>query len=214
MPVALVSFVGVAVFFGCGLIRGRGDYAAVPVHSNHFSTAADGHRPHPPLLSAPVNQRIITFHYTLTNHAGQQLDSSRGRDPLSFLEGVGQIVPGLETVLTTMRPGDKKRVLVAAKDGYGPHLAEAVLQVPRTKLPTKQVKIGDKFQAANHPAPLTVTAVTPTHVTLDANHPLAGVDLTFDVEITAIRPATKQELANAHQCCGHHMQGGCGGKGH
>jgi FKBP-type peptidyl-prolyl cis-trans isomerase SlyD len=161
-----------------------------------------------------VNQRIITFHYTLTNHAGQQLDSSRGRDPLSFLEGVGQIVPGLELILSSMTVGEKRNVFVAAKDGYGEHEPEAVIQVPREKLPTKQVKVGDQFQAANHPAPLTVTAVTPTHVTLDANHPLAGVDLTFDVEITGIRPATEQELAGAHQCCGHHMQGGCGGKGH
>lgn len=161
-----------------------------------------------------MKPRIITFHYTLQNNQGQQLDSSRGSEPLSFLEGVGQIVPGLETVLTTMKVGDKKRVFVPAKSGYGHREAEAVIQVPRAKLPTKQVKIGDKFQAANHSAPLVVTAVTPTHVTLDGNHPLAGVDLTFDVEITELRAATEQELAGAHQCCGHHMQGGCGDHAH
>jgi FKBP-type peptidyl-prolyl cis-trans isomerase SlyD len=161
-----------------------------------------------------MKPRVITFHYTLQNSAGQTLDSSAGGKPLSFLEGVGQIVPGLETVLTSMKVGDKKRVFVPAKSGYGPRQAEAVIQVPRAKLPTKQIKVGDKFQAANHPAPLVVTAVTATHVTLDANHPLAGVDLTFDVEITDLRPATEQELAGAHQCCGHHMQGGCGEHSH
>ena len=161
-----------------------------------------------------MNPRVITFHYTLHNNAGHQLDTSRGRQPLSFLEGVGQIVPGLETVLARMSLGEKQRVFVPAKDGYGPRHAAAVLQVPRAKLPSKQVKVGDKFQAANHPAPLVVTAVNASHVTLDANHPLAGVDLTFDVEITGIRPANAQELARAHPCCGHHMQGGCDGKGH
>jgi FKBP-type peptidyl-prolyl cis-trans isomerase SlyD len=156
-----------------------------------------------------VNPRVVTFHYTVRNAKGQVLDSSQGRPPLSYLEGTGQIVPGLETALRPLQVGDKRHVFVRAKDAYGPREPAAVVQVPRAKLPRQQVKIGDKFCAANSPVALVVTAVTPTHVTLDGNHPLAGLDLAFDVEVTGIRPATPDELAKAHECCGHHMQGGC-----
>jgi FKBP-type peptidyl-prolyl cis-trans isomerase SlyD len=87
-----------------------------------------------------------------------------------------------------------------------------IMEVPRDRLPTKEVKVGDQFRTSNHPTPLKVTKVTASHVTLDANHPLAGMDLTFDVEVTGMREATEEELASAHQCCGNHSHGCCGDK--
>lgn len=152
--------------------------------------------------------KVISFHYTLTNAAGQTLDSSAGSEPLTFLEGVGQIIPGLEAHLVAMKIGDRKTVTVPAKDAYGPKDPGNVVDVPLEKLPTRQVKVGDQFRAGEgHQAPVvTVTKVTGTHATLDGNHPLAGEDLTFAIEVTGVRDATEDELAHghAHGPGGHH----------
>jgi FKBP-type peptidyl-prolyl cis-trans isomerase SlyD len=147
-----------------------------------------------------MSTRVIVFHYTLTDSAGQTLDSSAGGDPLAFLEGTGQIIPGLETHLRTMKVGDKRKVLVPAKDAYGEKDAENIVEVPLDKLPTKKVKVGDKFRAGNdgHAPVVAVIKVTETHATLDGNHPLAGQDLTFDVEITEVREASAEELSHGH----------------
>jgi FKBP-type peptidyl-prolyl cis-trans isomerase SlyD len=154
-----------------------------------------------------MSAKVFAFHYTLTNPAGQVLDSSAGREPLFFMAGAGQIIPGLESVLVQLNAGDKKKVEVKAADAYGEHDPEKLIEVPLDKLPKEKVEIGDQFQAGNQHAPLTVTSVTETHATLDANHPLAGVDLTFDVEVTEIRDATEEELAHGHAH-------GPGGHGH
>ena len=155
-----------------------------------------------------MGARVISFHYTLTDPDGNQLDSSQGSDPLSFLEGGGQIIPGLEQALGKLESGAKTQVQVAAKDAYGEHSAENVIEVSRDKLPAEEVKVGDQFRAgedARSPI-VTVTAVSDQSVTLDGNHPLAGVDLTFDVEITEIRDATDEEISHghAHGPGGHH----------
>jgi FKBP-type peptidyl-prolyl cis-trans isomerase SlyD len=144
--------------------------------------------------------RVITFHYTLTDPDGKQLDSSQGGQPMSYLEGVGQIIPGLESKLGKMSPGDKQQVKLAAKDAYGDHQAERVFQVPMDKMPTNEVNVGDRFSVGEEGAGsvVTVTGVEKDTVTLDGNHPLAGVDLTFDVEVTAIRDATEDEMAHGH----------------
>ena len=119
---------------------------------------------------------------------------------MTFLEGVGQIIPGLETHLRAMKVGDKKNVTVAARDAYGEKDPGNVVELPLNQMPTRSIKIGDRFRAGDSPnAPVvTVTKVTATHVTLDGNHPLAGMDLRFDVEVTAIRDATKDELDHGH----------------
>lgn len=154
-----------------------------------------------------MNQRVISFHYTLTNPSGEKLDSSEGSEPLMFMEGVGQIIPGLETQLAKLKVGDKKKINVKAADAYGLRDPKNVVTVPRDKMPAKTIKVGDQFQSSqNHGMPLTVTKVTDKDVTLDANHPLAGVDLTFDVHVTGLRDATAEELqhGHAHGGDGHH----------
>ncbi len=145
-----------------------------------------------------MKRRVISFHYTLTDPTGQTIDSSTGRDPLTFMEGAGQIIPGLEAEIGKLKAGDKRKIGVKADDAYGQRDPQALIDVPVEKLPSKTVKVGDQFRSNQSPLPLTVTKVTDTHVTLDANHPLAGVDLTFDVEITTIRDATEEELAHGH----------------
>lgn len=144
--------------------------------------------------------KVISFHYTLTDSAGKTLDSSAGGEPLTFLQGVGQIIPGLEAQLTTMKVGDKKNVTIEAKHAYGEKDPGNVVEVSLDKMPTRGIKVGDRFRAGGSPnAPVvTATKVTDTHVTLDGNHPLAGMDLTFDVEVTAIREATQDELDHGH----------------
>ena len=155
-----------------------------------------------------MSQTVISFHYTLTDSAGKELDSSAGSDPLTFLTGVGQIIAGLEKQLHGMKPGDKRRIEVQSAEAYGPHDPKNVTEMPLAKMPTQKIKVGDRFRAGDgqHAPVVTVTKITGSQVTLDGNHPLAGLDLTFDVEITAVRPATDEESAHghAHGAGGHH----------
>ena len=147
-----------------------------------------------------MSQKVIAFHYTLTDSSGKTLDTSAGGEPLMFLEGVGQIIPGLEMELLGMKVGEKKHVIVKAKDGYGEKDPGNVVEVALEKMPAQGIKVGDRFRAGrdDHSPVVTATKVTETHVTLDGNHPLAGMDLTFDVEITEVRDATEDELAHGH----------------
>ncbi len=145
-----------------------------------------------------MKQRVITFHYTLTDPNGQPLDSSREGSPLSFMEGAGQIIPGLEAELGKLQVGDKRKIEVKAGQAYGERNPAAIFEIPIERMPKQPVHVGEQFRANQHPTPLTVTKVTPTHVTLDANHPLAGMDLTFDVEVTEIREATAEEAEHGH----------------
>lgn len=155
------------------------------------------------------SKKVVSFHYTLKDESGSVLESSRGEEPLSYLEGVGQIIPGLESQLRGMKKGDKKNVNVSAKDAYGEHDQDLIVKVPRAQIPKKDVEVGDQFHAHGpdgQPAVVTVTQIDEQHVTVDGNHPLAGQALTFDVEITDVRDATKEELAHghAHGPGGHH----------
>ena len=148
-----------------------------------------------------LNPRVVSFHYTLKNSSGEQLESSFGSEPLMFLEGVGQIIPGLEEAIKSLKAGDKKVITVKAAEAYGEVEPDMVVEVPKEKLPKKDVEVGDRFHADagdGHAQVVQVTKVTDTHVTIDGNHPLAGQDLTFEVEIDSTREATKEELSHGH----------------
>jgi FKBP-type peptidyl-prolyl cis-trans isomerase SlyD len=132
--------------------------------------------------------RNLTFHYTLRDEQGRVLDTSMGAEPLTFEEGAGMIVPGLESVLTTMKVGEKRNVVVAPADAYGVHEPELVQYVERARMPVGgEIKVGDQFQAGpDRQAPIvTVVKVEADRVLLDANHPMAGKTLYFDVELLA-----------------------------
>ena len=149
-------------------------------------------------MTAP---RVVTFHYTLRDPAGQVLDTSAGGEPVTYLEGAGQIIDGLDTRLRASEVGAKLSVAVPAAEAYGAHDPVQVQRVKRAVLPVAgELQVGDKFQAGeDRQAPVvTVVAIEGDEVTLDANHPLAGVDLTFEVELVAVRAATAAELAHGH----------------
>lgn len=140
--------------------------------------------------------RLLTFHYTLRDAAGRVLDTSRGGEPTPFLEGAGQIIEGLEESLCRMGAGEKRSVVVPPERGYGLRDAELVQKVPKAYLPVQDLAVGDQFQTGpDRQAPVvTVVAIDGDQVTLDANHPLAGQELHFEVELVAARPATPAEI--------------------
>jgi FKBP-type peptidyl-prolyl cis-trans isomerase SlyD len=154
--------------------------------------------------------RVVTFHYTLRDPGGRVLDTSAGGEPITYLEGAGQIIDGLDAQLRIAATGERTRVTVPAARAYGERDAALVQRVKREALPIDgELQVGDQFQTdTDRAAPVvTVRAIEGDEVVLDANHPLAGVDLTFDVEIVAARAATPEELAHGHA---HHDER-CGG---
>jgi FKBP-type peptidyl-prolyl cis-trans isomerase SlyD len=154
-------------------------------------------------------RRVVSFHYTLRDPSGRVLDSSAGGDPVVYLEGAGQVIDGLDEQLRLAGAGEKTRVNVPAKKAYGERDPAQVQRVKRALLPVEgELKVGDQFQTdRDRFAPIvTVQAIEGDDVLLDANHPLAGVDLTFDVEIVAVREPTAAELEHGHAhggegCC-------------
>lgn len=145
-------------------------------------------------------RKVISFHYTVTDAAGLAVDSSQGKEPLTFMEGAGQIISGLEKALVVLKEGEKKKILVVAADAYGEHNKDLIVTVARSQMPTETIHVGDRFRGGPTPdAPIfMVTDVSDTEVKLDGNHPLAGQDLSFDVEITNMRDATPEEIQHGH----------------
>ena len=130
----------------------------------------------------------VKFDYTLTVD-GKTADTSAGRGPLEYVHGAGHIIPGLEEELTGMKVGDKKTVKVSPEKGYGKVLPEAIRRVPKEAIGgAENLKVGDMVGASNegHTFRAVVKEITDKEVVLDFNHPLAGKDLTFDVEIKEI----------------------------
>ncbi len=152
---------------------------------------------------------VVSIHYTLKGDAGEVIDSSAGGEPLAYLHGHGNLVPGLERELTGKNAGDKLQVRISPADGYGEYDPQLVQRVPRRALKgVGNVRVGMRLHAqTDHgPKPVTVTQITGDMVTLDGNHPLAGKNLNFDVEIAAVRAATEEELSHGHVhgAGGHH----------
>jgi FKBP-type peptidyl-prolyl cis-trans isomerase SlyD len=147
------------------------------------------------------NRRVLTFHYTLRDPSDRVIDTSAGGEPVTYLEGAGQIIDGLDEQLRDAAAGEKRRVRVVAAKAYGERDAAQVQRVNRRLLPVEgELKVGDSFQAGeDRPAPVvTVAGFAGEDVLLDANHPLAGVDLTFAVEVISVRKATAAELEHGH----------------
>ena len=135
----------------------------------------------------------ITMHYTGTLADGTTFDSSREREPLEFQVGSGQIIPGLDQALQGMETGETKKVEVPAAEAYGERVDEARQTVPRSAIPDNiPLEVGTRLQMQTPEGqvmPVSVAEVTDESVVLDANHPLAGQDLTFDVEIVDVKAA-------------------------
>lgn len=151
------------------------------------------------MLIAP--EKVVLIHYTLKNDAGETLDSSSGGEPLAYLHGQGNLIPGLEKALEGKQAGDKLSVSVEPGAGYGQRDDKLVQQVPRRQFGGANVQPGMQFHAQTSQGQtrvVTVTNIAGDMVTVDGNHPLAGENLHFDVEVTEVRDASAEELEHGH----------------
>ena len=155
-----------------------------------------------------MTKQVTTFHYELKDESGKIMDSSKGGTPLSFLEGSDQIILGLEEALVLLKKGDAKDVHVPYEDAYGPYDQKLVAQVSLNQFPSGTPKVGDVFQIEKDGMHrlITVIEVGGDTVTIDANHPMAGKNLNFWVQIVERRDATTEEIehGHAHGEGGHH----------
>lgn len=145
--------------------------------------------------------KVVVIHYTLKNAEGQVLDSSSGGEPLAYIHGSGNIIPGLEEALEGKATGDRLQVSVAPEKGYGVHSPDLVQQVPKRAFQgIGQLQPGMRFtaQTEHGPRQVVVTRVAGDMITVDGNHPLAGQTLEFEVEIAAVRDASQEELEHGH----------------
>lgn len=141
--------------------------------------------------------KVVSIHYTLTDNDGNQIDSSVGKEPLAYIHGVGGLIPGMEEGLEGKAVGAKFDIKVSPEKGYGEKNDKLVQNVPRSAFGDQEVKPGMQFRTQDNQV-VTVTKVGLDNVTIDGNHPLAGVDLNFDVEVIEIREATSEELDHGH----------------
>lgn len=151
-------------------------------------------------VQSTVGQRVIAFNYVLKNSQGEVLDASEPNQPLPFLEGTQQIIPALEKIVAMMNEGDQRKIKLSAAEAYGDFRTDMIMEVPKEELAHLKIDIGAHLQLQLNQGVkiVKVTKITDTHVTLDGNHPLAGVDLEFDIEIMLIRPATLDEIKHGH----------------
>jgi FKBP-type peptidyl-prolyl cis-trans isomerase SlyD len=141
--------------------------------------------------------KVASIHYTLTDNDGNILDSSAGREPLNYLHGAGNLIPGMEEGLQGKVKGDKFNLKVSPEKGYGAKDDKMLQQVPRSAFGAQEVKVGMQFQTNNGQV-VTITKIGLDSVTVDGNHPLAGVELNFAVEILDVRNATTEEISHGH----------------
>ena len=145
--------------------------------------------------------QVVSIHYTLRDEAGEIIDSSPAGEPLAYLHGHGNLVPGLERELAGRSVGDKLTVTLSPADGYGEHDSKLVRQVPRRALKgVGNVRVGMRLSASSGRSDrtVTVTRIAGDLVTVDGNHPLAGKKLHFEVEVAGVRAATETELSHGH----------------
>jgi len=148
-----------------------------------------------------TQDKVVTIHYTLTDKGGDIIDSSIGQEPLSYLHGRGNIIKGLENALEGKKAGEKLQVTVQPEDAYGIKDDSLVMQVPRNAFKdVDNLEPGMRFQIKKEKGVqiVMVTEIGETEVTVDGNHPLAGEELNFEVEVTEVRNATKEELSHGH----------------
>ncbi len=148
-----------------------------------------------------ADNMAVSIHYTLTNDDGEVLDSSIDDEALVYLHGEGNIISGLEKALHGKAIGDKFNVRIAAEDAYGEFMEDRVQVISRAMFDgVDNLEIGMQFQAdvSDGPGVVTIIKIEGDDVTIDGNHPLAGLPLTFDVEVVAIRAATEEELDHGH----------------
>lgn len=144
--------------------------------------------------------KVVSIHYTLTDNAGTILDTSSGRDPLFYIQGMGHLIPGMEEGMEGKAAGEKFSLKVSPEKGYGVHKPEMIQEVPIEAFGEQMVSPGMQFEAGTEENRfiVTVTSVDDKLVTVDANHPLAGKELNFEVEVMEVREASVEEISHGH----------------
>ena len=158
-----------------------------------------------------ADKKVVSFHFTLKDDKGQMIESSVGSEPLVYLHGGGGIVPGLEEALNGRGKGDKFQITLPPEKAYGQRDDRLIQRVPKTQFPDpSKLKKGAQFQAQSPQGVMifTIVEVGDKDVVVDGNPELAGMALSFDIEITDVRDATKDELSHghAHGPGGHHHE--------
>ncbi|HKM26298.1 MAG TPA: peptidylprolyl isomerase [Thiopseudomonas sp.] len=149
-----------------------------------------------------TNQHVVAIDYTLSNDAGEVIDSSAGGEPLVYLHGASNIIAGLENALAGKAVGDELEVSIEPEDAYGEYSAELITNLGREMFEgVEELEVGMQFHAS---APdggmqiVTIRDVDGDQVTIDGNHPLAGQQLNFKVKVVSIRAASEEEIAHGH----------------
>tara|TARA_B100000482_G_C12480889_1_gene248646 strand:+ start:221 stop:697 length:477 start_codon:yes stop_codon:yes gene_type:complete len=145
---------------------------------------------------------VVKMHYTVTTKTGDTIDSSVGADPIVFIHGIGMLIPGLEDQLKGKEAGYKSQLNISAKDGYGVRNEEAMHILPKSGFRAENgeeliVGMEVQLESENGPVLAFVSEIKEKDVVVDLNHPLAGYDLIFDVEVLEVREAEAEELNNA-----------------
>ncbi len=152
---------------------------------------------------------VVSFHYTLSEADGEELETSHGGDPMTYLHGNQGIMSGLKDALEGKEAGDKFSVTLEPEQAYGLHVDDAEVRVPRKHiLTTGKLQVGQfiRVNTEKGPREATVIKVGLKTVDIDTNHPLAGVTVTFAIEVVSVRAATAEEMSHGHV----HGHGGCG----
>lgn len=153
-------------------------------------------------FTAIADGKVVVLHYTLRNDAGEVIDSSDGDEPMAYLHGAHNIVPGLERALSGKSAGFTGKITVAPADGYGERVSMPAQSVPRASFPAHlELEPGMRFTAQgpnNQHVPIWVVRVEGDSVLVEAQHPLAGATLHFEVEVLEVRDATAEEVAHGH----------------
>ena len=148
-----------------------------------------------------AKNKVVSIDYKLTDGSGKLIDSSENQGPLLYIQGFGNLIPGLEKELEGKKTGDHLNVKIAATEGYGERNDSLCQTVPKAQFEsTEALEIGMQFEVETEQGELvvSVTKIEGDMVTVDGNHPLAGVELHFDVTIKAVRDASAEELAHGH----------------
>jgi FKBP-type peptidyl-prolyl cis-trans isomerase SlyD len=156
-----------------------------------------------------AKNNVVVMHYAVSDSEGTLIDSSYEDKPMEIIQGTGYLIPGLDDALIDHEAGDKFEVAVACEDAYGERHDDYVQTVPREVLAgVEDLSLGTQLRATTDDGEQTVIVIDVQDdvITVDGNHPLSGLDLSFDVEIIEVREATADELEHGHV----HAEGGCG----
>ncbi|WP_019028496.1 FKBP-type peptidyl-prolyl cis-trans isomerase [Colwellia piezophila] len=156
-----------------------------------------------------AKNNVVVMHYAVSDSEGTLIDSSYEDEPMAIIQGTGYLIPGLDDAILGYKMGDKFEVAVSCDQAYGERFDDYVQTVPREALAgVEDLGLGTQLRATTDDGEQTVIVidVQDDEITVDGNHPLAGLDLSFDVEIIEVREATAEELEHGHV----HVEGGCG----